>query len=147
MTPQTFTARATAETETRVNVQLRDFTLTIDEPVALGGSDQEPNPVEFVLAAVMGCMNVVVHLVAKERGVRIRSLEATARGSLAPARFMGRPTQARTGFPEIEVGLDIDRDAPSPGQEEIIHVAGERCPVSDNLSHPTPVRIRLTSGR
>lgn len=147
MTPQTFTARATAGTETRVNVQLRDFTLTIDEPVALGGSDQGPNPVEFVLAAVMGCMNVVVHLVAKERGVRIRSLEATARGSLDPARFMGRPTQERTGFTEIEVGLDIDSDASSEELEEIIHVAEERCPVSDNLSHPTPVRIRLTSGR
>src|SRR5690625_6126733 len=105
MTPQTFTARATAETETRVNVQLRDFTLTIDEPVALGGSDQGPNPVEFVLAAVMGCMNVVVHLVAKERGVRIRSLEATARGSLDPARFMGRPDRKSTRLNSSHVAI------------------------------------------
>src|SRR5699024_12846418 len=103
--------------------------------------------VGVVLAAVIGWMNVVFHLVAKERGVRIRSLQATARASLAPARFRGRPTQERTGFTEIEVGLDIDSDASSEELEEIIRVAEERCPVSDNLSHPTPVRIRLTSGR
>src|SRR5690625_6882445 len=147
MTPQTFTARATAETETRVNVQLRDFTLTIDEPVALGGSDQGPNPVEFVLAAVMGCMNVVVHLVARERGVRIRSLGATARGNLDPARFMGHPTQERTSFTEIEVELDIDSDASREQLEEIIRVAEERSPVSDNLIHATPARIQLAPGR
>src|SRR5690625_5578362 len=90
----------------------------------------------------MGCMNVVVHLVAKERGVRIRSLEATARGSLDPARFMGRPTQERTGFTEIEVGLDIDSDASSEELEEIIHVAEERCPVSRSEEHTSELQSR-----
>src|SRR5699024_12630463 len=97
--------------------------------------------------SVMGSLIMVVQLLSKEHRVRIRSLVASARGIFDPARFMWRPTQERTGFTEIEVGIDIDSDASSEELEEIIHVAEERCPVSGNLSHPTPVRIRLTSGR
>src|SRR5699024_11094642 len=139
MTATTFTARGTAGSQTRLDVQVRDVTLVLDEPTALGGTDQGPNPVEFMLAALMGCMNVVVHVVAKERGIEIRSLEATARGTLDPSRFLGKPTQERAGYSQIDVELEIDSDADDAQLEEIVRHAEQRCPVSDNLLAPTAV--------
>jgi uncharacterized OsmC-like protein len=36
-------------------VKIRDFTLEVDEPPALGGKDRAPNPVEYALAALATC--------------------------------------------------------------------------------------------
>jgi uncharacterized OsmC-like protein len=37
------------------------FQLIIDEPEALGGTDEGPSPVEYILAGLAGCLNVVGH--------------------------------------------------------------------------------------
>lgn len=34
----------------------RDFTLVVDEPHALGGTDQAPNPMEYLAAGLCGCI-------------------------------------------------------------------------------------------
>jgi len=34
----------------------RDFSLTVDEPTFLGGKDEHPNPVEYLAAALCGCI-------------------------------------------------------------------------------------------
>lgn len=39
---------------------IRGKQIVIDEPASLGGTDQGPNPVELVLAALGGCLNVLV---------------------------------------------------------------------------------------
>ena len=45
--------------------------LIVDEPEALNGTDEDANPVEYILAGFAGCVNVVGHLVAKELGFKI----------------------------------------------------------------------------
>jgi len=145
MAQVTFEAQAVANSPTGLTVTARGFEMKIDEPPSLGGANEGPNPVEYVLAAIMGCMNVVVHEVAKERGVALRGLSITARGSLNPAKFMGRPTTDRAGLDDIEIVLSVDSDANDDVIAEIVRVAEERCPVSDNLAHPT--RLLMSTGR
>ena len=41
----------------------RNFELIVDEPKELGGTDEDANPVEYILAGLAGCLNVVGHLV------------------------------------------------------------------------------------
>ncbi len=141
----TFDAHGTAETPTKLTVKVRDFTLTIDEPPSLGGEDAGPNPVEYILAGFMGCMNVVVHMVARERGVKINSLEVDASGPLDPTRLEGKPTEERAGYQSIELVFTIDADASEEEIAEIVRIAETRCPVSDNLSNPTPITVRVRS--
>ncbi|WP_370696129.1 OsmC family protein [Brachybacterium muris] len=51
----------------------------------MGGDDAGANPVEFVLAALVGCLNVVIHTVAKEKGVEVPSpAPPSSRSSPAP---------------------------------------------------------------
>ena len=141
----TFDAHGTAETPTKLTVKVRDFTLTIDEPPSLGGEDAGPNPVEYILAGFMGCMNVVVHMVARERGVKINSLEVEASGPLDPRRLEGKPTDERAGYQSIELVFTIDADASEEEIAEVVRIAETRCPVSDNLSNPTPITVRVRS--
>lgn len=136
-----FEAAASAESGTRTLVKARQFQITIDEPASMGGSDRGANPVEYVLAALCGCLNVVAHVVAKELDLDLRGLTMEAEGDLDPARFQGKSTDARAGYREIRVRLTPDMRADEYQRAAWLQAVNERCPVSDNLKRETPVKI------
>lgn len=78
--PLNVTVTGTSESPTKLAVSVRDFSFVIDEPANFGGTDAGPNPVEYSLASLAGCLNVVIHLIAQERGVELRSLRLTVKG-------------------------------------------------------------------
>ncbi|HEY8541469.1 MAG TPA: OsmC family protein [Pseudothermotoga sp.] len=136
-----FSVAAKAETETRVMVKARNFTMYVDEPPQLGGEDKGANPVEYVLAALAGCLNVVGHLVAKEMGIVLRELSIEIQGILNPAKFQGKSQQERAGYKQIDVLINVKTDADEKTLAKWLKTVEERCPVSDNLANPTPLKI------
>lgn len=143
--PLKVTVTGTSESPTKLAVSVRDFSFIIDEPAAFGGEDAGPNPVEYALASLAGCMNVVIHMVAKEQGVDVRSLRLTVKGELDPSRLMALPTENRAGFGAIELLAEFDSDSSTAELDEVLVLAGLRCPVSDNLGNTTPVTVRLAA--
>lgn len=141
MNDLTFKATADSQSATRVEVSTRHFKIVIDEPPELGGEDRGPNPVEIVLAGLIGCLNVVTHLIARERNIPIRSLRFEAEGELNPQKLLGQPTEDRPGYKRIGIRLIIDSDATDDSIAELIRVVETRCPVSDNLGNSTPLHI------
>ena len=137
-----FAASAIAETPTRTLVTARHFKIIIDEPVSLGGADDGPNPVEYVLAAVSGCLNVVGHIIAAEMGFELNGLTIEAEGVLDPARFMGKSLNERAGYKEIRIKLKPETNADKQVLEKWKEAVS--CPVSDNLVNATPVSIMLS---
>ena len=141
----TFSASATVESATRTRVSTRDFEFVVDEPATLGGSDEGPNPVEYLLGALAGCMNVVAHQVAREMELDVRALEITLDGDLDPAKFMGKSDEARAGYQEIRVDITADVDATDETIQTWLAAVEERCPVSDNLAHETPIALTFSA--
>jgi uncharacterized OsmC-like protein len=138
-----FSVKAHSENPTKTVVEARNFRIIVDEPANLGGTDEGANPVEYVLAAFAGCLNVVGHVVAKEMGFSLRGIELELEGDLDPSRFMGKPTQERAGYKEIRVNIKPDADADEATLNKWLTTIKERCPVSDNLANATPVKIAL----
>ena len=103
MAKRTFSVTGKSERAMLLEVQARNFTLLVDEPKNLGGEDAGPTPVEYLLSALSGCINVVSHVVAKEMGLELKRLEIAVEGDLDPARFMGISMENRAGFQEIRV--------------------------------------------
>jgi len=143
--PLHVTVTGAAESPTKLAVSVRDFSFVIDEPPSYGGTDSGPNPVEYLLASLAGCMNVVIHMIAQERGVEVRALHLTVKGELDPSRLMGQPTENRTGFQAIELIADIDSDASPDELNEVLRLSELRCPVSDNVGAETPIVVRLAA--
>jgi uncharacterized OsmC-like protein len=139
----TFEATAVSTSDTGLTVTARDFEFIVDEPQSLGGGDTGPNPVEYVLGALLGCLNVVVHLVAKEHGVTLASFTARARGDLDPSKFLGKSMDGRAGYTGIEVDIEVEGDADTAKLEEIVRISETRCPVSDNIANVTAVSIKI----
>ena len=61
MAKLTFSINGKNANATRLDVKARSFSVVVDEPADLGGTDAGPNPVEYVLAGYAGCLNVVGH--------------------------------------------------------------------------------------
>ena len=134
---------AKSENATKTVVKARNFQIVIDEPAELGGTNDGPNPVEYVLGAFAGCLNVMAHVVAKELNMTLRGIKIDISGPLNPARLFGQSFEERAGFKEISVVLKPDTDADDATLEKWVHAIEDRCPVSDNLQHPTPVSISI----
>src|SRR5699024_9948335 len=48
--------------------------LIVDEGSQVGGNDEGPNPLQYMLIALAGCENVVAHAVAKEMAFDLQGL-------------------------------------------------------------------------
>lgn len=138
-----FGVTAISENSTKTIVNARGFTIIIDEPENLGGTNHGANPVEYLLAALAGCLNVVGHLVAGEMGFQLNGLEFDLQGSLDPAKFMGQSPDGRAGFQDIRVTMKPNTDASQETLGKWLETVEIRCPVSDNIENPTPLHLIL----
>jgi len=143
MSDLVFSVTGTNENPTKFVAKARNFTLTIDEPDTFGGTDQGANPVEFLLAAYAGCLNVMAHIVAREMRFKLNKLEIKVEGTLNPAKVLGQASPDRAGYKEIRVSLFPDADVDQSTLDTWFESVEARCPVNDNLSHTTPITVNI----
>ena len=117
--------------------------MIIDEPESLGGTIEGATPVEYLLGALSGCLNVVCHGIAAEMGFTLNSVEFLIEGDLDPAKFKGLSDEGRAGFMEIRATIIADTDASEEVLQDWLERVKSRCPVSDNIANVTPVKISL----
>jgi len=140
---QQFAVSAESESETKTAVETRNFDFVVDEPAALGGTDEGPNPVEYLLGAWAGCLNVVAHTVSEERGIDLDGIEIEIEGDLDPRKFVGATDDVRAGYQEIRVQIDVQTDADAEALDGFREEVEERCPVGDNIGNPTPTDVTV----
>ncbi len=143
MSDLTFKIKAQSESAAKTIVKARNFEIVVDEPEALGGTDVAPNPVEYVLAAFAGCLNVMGHLVAQEMGFELKSLKIEMEGNLNPAKLFGKSDDERAGYKNIIIKLIPETEADDSILDKWVHAVESRCPVSDNLQNVTPVSVEV----
>lgn len=144
MSDLTFSVSGYNENPTKFVVKTRNFQITIDEPEALGGTNHAANPVEYLLAAYAGCLNVMGHIVARELNFELQRLEIAIEGDLNPAKVFGQPTEDRAGYKEIRVKLVPTANIDEATLNRWFETIESRCPVNDNLSNATPIKVELS---
>ncbi|MFZ7130895.1 MAG: OsmC family protein [Eubacteriales bacterium] len=138
-----FHVKVKSDNATKSIAQTRGFAMIIDEPGELGGTNAGANPVEYVLAALGGCLNVVGHLVAKEMELTFNGMEIDLEGDLNPGKFSGKSQVERAGYKEIRVRIKPDTDADENQLQSWLREVENRCPVSDTITNATTVLIAL----
>ncbi len=122
--------------------RIRQFSLQVDEPPSLGGTDQGPNPVELVLAALGTCQEIVYAAYAAVLGIELDELEITVTGPLDPRGFFG-VAPVPMGFEHVQMHTRItSREAPEriQGLSEAVQA---HCPVLEILQRPLEVRNQI----
>lgn len=143
MSDLTFSVQGASASAAKFVGKTRQFRLIVDEPTDLGGTDEHANPVEYLLAGLAGCINVVGHLVAKELGFSIQKLHIEVTGNINPNKLFGVSDAERAGFKEIELKLVPETNASIETLAEWLRIVQERCPVKDNLTNSTPVKVSV----
>jgi uncharacterized OsmC-like protein len=127
----------------KVEVKIRNkFTINMDEPTSLGGEDTGPNPVEVVLASLVGCLGIVIAVVAKEKNIPLETVEISTEGDLDPRGFMGDHS-VRAGFEEVRAKIKITAPIEKGKLEELFKEVERRCPVSDIIKNPVNLKITM----
>ena len=73
----TFTANSRQVEGLRSETKIRQFSLTVDEPPTLGGTDAGPNPVELVLAALATCQEITYRAYATALGIPLERSQSS----------------------------------------------------------------------
>jgi uncharacterized OsmC-like protein len=142
--PQIKTVRAEGEWkgDYRTNLDVRDFRFVIAEPEKIGGKNEGPTPMEYVLGALNGCLNVVIELVAKERGIALRSLHVSSSGRVDQRGLFGT-ADVSPQFQSVDVDVTGTATASASQLADLAQTALRRCPVY-NLIRDSKARIDVT---
>lgn len=138
-----FKIKAKSNGTMKTVVKARKFELVLDEPEQLGGKDEGANPLEYILASLAGCYTVVGNMAARELGFELNGMDMEITGSLNPARFSGQSYDDRAGFKEVNIKIQVDSNTDLETLNKWIKIVEDRCPVTDNLTNTTPIKITI----
>ena len=85
----------------------RRFSIDIDEPCELGGTDQFANPQEHLLAALNACMTVGYVAQCAVRGITLESLEIETEGEIDLRGFLGLDPAVAPGYEQLSYTVRI----------------------------------------
>lgn len=118
----------------------REFTLDVDMPEPLGGTDVGATPGEYLLTGLVACIATTVAYHAAVRGIEIRSLRAKVTGDLDLQGFLGLGKDVRRGFKDIQVDFFVDANEEDVETLESIIALS---PMLDTVAHGTNVNVSL----
>lgn len=116
-----------------------------DHPEVFAANDIAITPIEYLLVGLAGCLTAGVASVAQNRGIQLRSVEATVEGDHDIRGILGADPDVRNGFNDIKVTFTIDADASKQEIEALVAQSQKRSAVFDALTNPTNVTVEVAS--
>jgi uncharacterized OsmC-like protein len=114
-----------------------------DHPEVFAAEDNGITPIEYLLVGLASCLTAGVASVAQNRGIQLRSVEATLEGAHDIRGILGADPDVRNGFNDIKVTFSIDADASPADIEALVAQSQKRSAVFDALTNPTNVIVEV----
>lgn len=127
------------EEDTSRSLMARDM----DEPPVLLGTNQGPNPVEYLLVALSGCLTTSMIAHASAKGIELKGVESWYEGNLDLRGFLGISNDVDKGYQKISVMFRIDGDLSREQKEELISMAQKYSPVYNTITNSAPISVQL----
>lgn len=113
----------------QTEISIRSFEpFIVDEPKNLGGFDEGPNPVEFVLAGLTSCTSVMIALIAKELQFSYDAVDFHNKGSIDVQGLMG-VKGVSPHFQSVDFTVTIKTNESDDRIEQLKEAVEKRCPV------------------
>ena len=125
----------------------RPFFLINDQPNVLLSGDIAPNPVEYLLHALAGCLTTSLVYHAAAQGIEVRSVTTRFEGNLDARGFLGLSRQVRRGCETIRAVFTLDAQCDDVKKRELIEIAQAHSPVFDMVTNGVKVTCTLAQGR
>ncbi len=107
------------------------YSITVDEPASVGGTDQGPEPTSVFLASIASCFTIAMAWCAKKQSVELRALKVDATGIYSGPRFSS-------------VTLSCRADCDPEKLIEVSEAARRVCYVTNTLASDLKIDIQTT---
>src|ERR1700743_3249198 len=114
-----------------------------DHPAVFAATDKGITPIEYLIVGLASCLSAGVASVAENRGIQLKSVEATVEGNHDIRGILGADTDVRHGFNDVKVTFHIDADASREEIEALVAQSQKRSAVFDALTNPTNVTVEV----
>jgi uncharacterized OsmC-like protein len=121
----------------------RRFTIDIDEPCELGGTNRFANPQEHLLAALNACMTVGYVAQCAVRGITLESLEIETDGEIDLRGFLGIDPAVPPGYEKLNYTVRIKGSGTKEQFAEIHNAVMATSPNFHNVSRPVELKPTL----
>jgi putative redox protein len=125
----------------RMDVTAGNHKLVVDQSMPQG-EDLGPNPLEYCLVSLAGCIGAIGRIIASQRKLDVRGFGVVVEGELDTDNLLGISDEKRAGFSRIDVSVDIDADMTPEEKAAFLHEIDARCPISDCLLKGTLINVR-----
>jgi uncharacterized OsmC-like protein len=121
----------------------RQFSIDIDEPSELGGSNRFANPQEHLLAALNACVMVGYVAQCAVHGITLESLEIETDGEIDLRGFLGIDPTVRPGYENLSYVVRIKGSGTKEQFAEIHKAVMATSPNFYNVSRPVTLKPTL----
>jgi uncharacterized OsmC-like protein len=121
----------------------RDFSLTIDEPEELGGTNMGPNPQEVLLSALNACLLATFVDLCSMEGILLEKVEITSTGKLDLRGFFQLDATIPSGYQDLAWVLTVKGTATPEQFQQVYETALVASPNVWNLAKPVPIKPEL----
>jgi putative redox protein len=126
----------------RTEIQAGRHRIIADEPESVGGSDQGPNPYDYLLAALGACTVMTLRMYANLKEIPLEAVEVSLRHSKIHAEDCADCESSAGKIDLIERELRLEGPLDAAQRKRLMQIA-ERCPVHRTLASETKIRTRL----
>ncbi len=130
--------------EMRSQAFVRNHCFTVGQPASFDTQDAAPSALEYLLAALGGCLVAGFQWRASRRGIAIQNLEVSLRAQADNILvFLGIAEEGHPGLRGVEGSLYVEADAEDDVLQALWEEAQLRCPVTQSLLRQVPIAIQL----
>ena len=129
--------------EPAIKIRTGKHELIVDEPAAAGGTDKGPNPLQYVLSSLAGCVTIVGRNVAKKMGIKLEEVSVKIEGDIDDRGFTGQDPSVQKGFQEMRLVVTAKADCGPDKLKEWLKTTEAMCPVGNTYRDGTRVKMEL----
>jgi putative redox protein len=115
-----------------VELKTTNHTVMVDEPESLGGTDQYPNPAQYLLSALASCTAITIKMYADNKGWDVGKINVDVK--LKEILSSGKASKKIVKAVQFENQLDDE-------QIERLLTIGAKCPISKLLEQPVAMEF------
>ena len=128
----TMKMKGEANTHALTRMEVRDLSISTDEPVERGGTNTAPSPTETMLASLIGCTNVITQKIATKHGIDVIRFKIGVTAQF-DRRGVSLEDEIKVPFPEIDLNIELTTHGDDADVTVLQMDLSKYCPISKIL--------------
>jgi|TARA_B110000902_G_scaffold224244_1_gene261568 putative redox protein len=116
-----------------MEIKTTNHTVMVDEPKSIGGSDQYPNPAQYLLSALASCTAITIKMYADKKGWNVGEINVDVK--MKEVVSTGQPRKTIVKAVQFENHLKDE-------QIDRLLTIGSTCPISKLLEQPVNMELK-----